>query len=171
MTIKSIIRFLLRDLPRFLLGSLILVAVTLNFANIVGRYFFRKPIPWAEEVLTFMFVWAIFIGVSTIAYERTNLSVDILVGAFSKSMRRIVDYAVVVLTAIICGFAAYQSWVIVQLMLRINSVSLTAKIPIAVPYSAFVLGFTLIALSSIAGAVYREEELEKPGSPTTDKLS
>ncbi len=47
---------------RAVLGSLIFLGVLINFANVVGRYVFLKPIIWAEEILVFIMVWCVMLG-------------------------------------------------------------------------------------------------------------
>jgi TRAP-type C4-dicarboxylate transport system permease small subunit len=51
-----------------LTAVLLLVAVALNFANIVGRYVFSAPIASAEEVMLFLLVGIVFLGNSVVGY-------------------------------------------------------------------------------------------------------
>jgi hypothetical protein len=39
-------------------GALMLGAVGVNLANIVGRYVFARPFIWTEEIMQFLDVWA-----------------------------------------------------------------------------------------------------------------
>ena len=50
---------MLRDIPRAAIGLILLLAIAINFANIVGRYVFSAPLPWAEEVLSFLVIWGV----------------------------------------------------------------------------------------------------------------
>ena len=43
-------------------GMIFLAAVLINIANVIGRYVFSYPIFWAEEVLVFMVIWAVFLS-------------------------------------------------------------------------------------------------------------
>ena len=38
-------------IPYVLTGTLLLVAIAINFANVIARYFFFQALYWAEEVL------------------------------------------------------------------------------------------------------------------------
>ena len=69
MNVQSALRLILRDIPRAGIGVIILVAVAINFANIVGRYVFLAPFDWAEEVLVFLVIWGVCLGGSAVTYE------------------------------------------------------------------------------------------------------
>ena len=60
---------------------LLLVAVALNFANIVGRYVFSAPIASAEEVMLFLLVGIVFLGNSVVGYEGKQLRMDVVLQA------------------------------------------------------------------------------------------
>ncbi len=41
-------------------GLMLVASVGINFANIIGRYFFSVSIAWAEEVMLFLMIGACF---------------------------------------------------------------------------------------------------------------
>src|SRR5580692_4426614 len=49
-------------------GVLLVASVALNFANVVGRYFFNASIPWAEEAMLFLMVGCVFLGNGVVAW-------------------------------------------------------------------------------------------------------
>ena len=155
MRFANVARLLLRDIPRVAIGIIRLVAIAINFANIVGRYVFLAPLPWAEEVLSFLVIWGVCLGASAVTYDRLHLSMDILFGVYPRAFRRMLD--AMILAAIIgfCGFASIQAWRIVKIMAANGQVSITAQIPMTVPYAAFVVGFAMIVLAAIAEFVTR----------------
>jgi len=52
-----------------LTAVLMLVAVALNAANIVGRYVFFRPIASAEEIMLFLLVGTVFLGNAMVGFE------------------------------------------------------------------------------------------------------
>ena len=50
--------------------GVMITAVLLNFANVVGRYVLLQPIVVAEEVLQFMNVWVVMLGAATITRSK-----------------------------------------------------------------------------------------------------
>ena len=61
-----------------LAAILLLIAIALNFANIIGRYVFAAPIASAEEVMLFLFVGAVFLGNSVVGWEGRQIRMDVV---------------------------------------------------------------------------------------------
>jgi TRAP-type C4-dicarboxylate transport system permease small subunit len=87
---------------------------------------------------------------------------DLFSLTFSQRLRRILDGLVLVAMIGLCGFACIQAWKIVQIMASNGQVSITAGIPMTIPYSAFVLGFALITVAAIVVALRRNGGGSKP---------
>jgi TRAP-type C4-dicarboxylate transport system permease small subunit len=153
--VTSITRLLLRDIPRAAIGLILLAAITINFANIVGRYFFHAPLPWAEEILSFLVIWGVGLGACAVTYERRHLVMDLFSATFAPRLALVIDLAILAATVGFCGFAAWQAFRIVVIMAGNGQVSITAQVPMTIPYAAFVAGFGLIAIAAIAEAVER----------------
>ena len=77
---------------RVLAALLLLSSVTLNFANIVGRYFFAAPIPWAEEVMLFLMVGAVFFGNCVVGWSGRQIRMDVVVNMLPRNIRRWLQY-------------------------------------------------------------------------------
>ena len=45
---------------RVIAGTLLVLSVAINFANVIGRYFFSASIYWAEEIMLFLMVGCVF---------------------------------------------------------------------------------------------------------------
>jgi len=148
-------RFILRDVPRVAIGLILLIAVAINFANIVGRYVFLAPLPWAEEVLSFLVIWGVGLGASAVTYDRRHLVMDLFSANFPPRLRIVTDLLTLLTTVGFCGFACIQAWKIVGIMAQNGQVSITASIPMTIPYAAFVAGFGLIAMAAVAEAIQR----------------
>ena len=155
MTIRGALRLLLRDIPRMATGAIILLAIAINFANIVGRYVFLAPLPWAEEVLVFLVIWGMCLGASAVTYDNRHLDMDLFVGLFPPTMRIALEILKFLVLVGFCVFTMVNAWTIVALMARNGQVSITAGVPMTIPYMAFVAAFGLIAAAAIAGAVDR----------------
>ncbi len=165
MILARIPRLILRDIPRIAIGVILLLAIAINFANVVGRYVFLAPLPWAEEVLSFLVIWGVCLGASAVTYDRRHLAMDVLVGAYPPMLRRVLDGLLLAGIIGFCGFASIQAWQIVKIMAANGQVSITAGIPMTVPYAAFVVGFAMIVLAAIAEPIARRFD---PASETQD---
>lgn len=144
---------MLRDIPRVAIGLIILVAIAINAANIIGRYMFQSPLDWAEEVLTYLMIWGVCLGASAVTYENRHLNMDLFIASLNPRLKLGLD---IVKTAAIAGLGLYvavNAWTVVNLMSANGQVSAVAGVPISLVYLAFVVGFILMALSAIAGSL------------------
>jgi TRAP-type C4-dicarboxylate transport system permease small subunit len=148
----------------------LLLCIGINAANIIGRYLFSAPLPWAEEVLSFLIIWGVLLGASAVTYDRRHLAIDIFVSLYPAWMRRVLEGAILATVVGFSGFAAIQAWKIVQIMARNGQVSVTAEIPITVPYFGFVVGFTMIVLAAIATTLIGGSRPSDPPPPGSSEL-
>jgi TRAP-type C4-dicarboxylate transport system permease small subunit len=155
MPVRNAARLLFRHIPRVVIGVIILIAIAINFANIVGRYVFLAPLPWAEEVLVFLVIWGVCVGASAVTYDDRHLDMDLLVRLFSPKIQTALEVLKVAVLVGFCAFTLVNAWAIVVLMARNEQVSIAAGVPMTVPYLAFVVGFGFMLLAAIAGAVER----------------
>ena len=118
MTIRIAIRLLLRDIPCAAIGAIILLAIAINFANIIGRYVFLAPLPWAEEVLVFLVIWGVCVGASAVTYDNRHLDMNLFVGLFPPKMRAVLEVLKLATLVGFCAFTAVNAWSIVTLMAR-----------------------------------------------------
>src|ERR1700689_2313257 len=72
---------------RTVAGVCLLSSVAINFANIIGRYFFAVSIPWAEEIMLFLMVGCVFTGCCAVAWEGRQIRMDVLIGMMPPRLR------------------------------------------------------------------------------------
>ena len=146
-------RRVLRDIPRAAIGLILLLAIAINFANIVGRYVFLAPLPWAEEVLGFLVIWGVALGASAVTYDRAPSRHGPVLGTLSAARSHASMRSQLVAWSAFAPSPAFKAWQIVAIMARNGQVSITAGIPMTIPYAAFVVGFGLHAVAAVAAAV------------------
>jgi TRAP-type C4-dicarboxylate transport system permease small subunit len=133
-------------LIRALLGFLILFGVVLNFANVVGRYVFLRPIIWAEEILIFVMVWCVLLGASLVSWEGRHLRMEVVYSFFPEWFKRWVNLFITISFLGIGVFVVIQSAEFVALVTRTDQKSVVAEIPMIIPYSAIPISFGLMVL-------------------------
>jgi C4-dicarboxylate transporter DctQ subunit len=141
--------FLLRTVPRWILGAIMLVGVAICFANVVSRYVFGAAIFWAEEVLVFLTIWGVFIGTAAAAYDGAHLNMDLFQRLVRGRARTALNLVVALVIVVCCAFAAWQSLTVVKLFLAGGQVTVAAQLPKAIPHAALLAGFTLTALAVV----------------------
>ncbi len=112
---KISLKLILTNLDAIITAVTLSICVVLVNANVIMRYFFNNPIRWAEEVVTSLFVWTVFIG-SAYAYRKhSHLGVDILVNlmppkmkAVVKSVMSVVELAVLAMLTVISSQYVYH---------------------------------------------------------------
>ena len=98
---KITLKGILTNLDAIITGVTLSICVVLVNANVIMRYFFNNPIHWAEEVVTSLFVWTVFIG-SAYAYRKhSHLGVDILVNLMPPKMKKVIKAVVSVVELLV----------------------------------------------------------------------
>lgn len=132
--------------PKLIIGVLILASIALNFANVIARYVFLAPIAWAEEVMIFVMIWCVFMGVILVAWDGTHLRMDLLSSILPRPWKEIVNFVTWAAAVGICGFVSVQSWDATSLFYRLGAKSVIAGIPMVVPHGAITLGFICLTI-------------------------
>ena len=132
---------------------LLVAAVAINFSNVVGRYFFSQPLGWAEEALGYLQIGFVVIGAALVTRANGHLRMDAAEHLLPAAVRRWLDLTAGILTVVVSVVVVAMSWRIVSGMLANDTRTVVLEIPLAIPYSAFLIGFTLIALFALVRVV------------------
>lgn len=127
-----------------------LADVALNGANVIGRYVFGKPIFWAEEVMVYLSIWGVFIGMIPVAYKGEHLCMDLFSAHLKGNPKKVLEGVIGAVLVICCVYTAAQSLTIVQMFAATGAVTTAAGLPKSVPHFALLLGFGLTAVAAIA---------------------
>ena len=127
-------------------GILLLCSVAINFANIIGRYFFRISFPWAEEIMLFLMVGCVFTGCCAVAWEGRQIRMDVVVGMLPARVRDLLNLLselVLIATAIAVTVFA---WPVITQLAAFDQRSQAANFPLAIPQAMVPIGYSLMAL-------------------------
>ena len=139
------VRWLLA-ITRTIAGICLLGSVAINFANIIGRYFFSVSIPWAEEIMLFLMVGCVFTGCCAVAWEGRQIRMDVVVGMLPAKVRTLLGLlSELVLIATAAAVTAFAYPVISQLA-DFDERSQAANFPLFIPQAMVPIGYTLMAL-------------------------
>lgn len=126
-----------------------IVAVGLNFVNVVGRYLFGWTILSADEVQIFIMIGMTFLGAAVVTWRNQHLRMDVLVQACPPPVRAALRGLELALLAGLCGFVFALSASYAAQMFRLGRRSDTADVPMWIPHGAVALGFGLMALVAV----------------------
>lgn len=132
-----------------LMIPLFVLAVFVGFVNVVMRYVFEKGIYGAEEVFTFLFVWAIFIGFSTALKDGSHVEVTLVYNYLPRWLQRITDVISSLVGIGFCLFFTYYGFHAVTQQYNLGGVTMDARIPmwlvsLILPASGILLGISFI---------------------------
>jgi TRAP-type C4-dicarboxylate transport system permease small subunit len=136
-------------IPYVLSGALFLIAVVLNIVNVIGRYVFGAPVFWAEEALTFTVIWIVFLVAGTITYRGAHLNMDLVFSRMPPGLQRATRVAIVIGLIVCTVYTAWQSWKVVELHYLTHGVTAGTNIPLVIPHSSLLFGFSFMALAAI----------------------
>ena len=142
-------RFAFVTLPSWILGGLMLTGIAINFANVVSRYLFGHALFWAEEVMVFITIWGVFVGMGAIAYNGDHLRMDLFSARIRGAWRPALNGFMTLVLLAGCAFALAQSFRVVALFVETGSVSVSAGVPKAIPHAALAAGFALTILAVV----------------------
>ena len=151
--IMKIIRGFIKFWDRFewyLIGILLGMATLLCFIEVVRRAVFNSPTQWAEELIRYIIIFAVFIGVSSVTKKSEHIKMSVIIDLFSEKKRRIID----IITASI-GMVFSVTILISGIILVADAKSSETlsefglNIPIYIPYLALPIGGGLMTLRLI----------------------
>jgi TRAP-type C4-dicarboxylate transport system permease small subunit len=126
-----------------------IIAVALNFSNVVGRYLFGRSLLGSDEVQVFIMVAMTFLGAAIVTRRNEHLRMDVLVQFMPDTVRLGLRIAEQVVLIALAYFVLSQSYFYATQMLRIGRTSDMAGVPMWIPHGAVVLGFALILLIAL----------------------
>ncbi|WP_068029650.1 TRAP transporter small permease [Rhodoplanes sp. Z2-YC6860] len=128
------------------LACAFILAVLLNFTNVVGRYLFGLSLLGSDEVQVFIMVGATFLGAAVVTWRDQHLRMDVLLQFMPAPVRLMLRIAEQLLLIAIAGFVISQSYFYASQMLLIGRTSDMAGVPMWIPHGAVALGFALILI-------------------------
>jgi C4-dicarboxylate transporter DctQ subunit len=134
---------------RVIAGLLLVASVALNFANVVGRYFFNASIYWAEEVMLFLMVGCVFLGNGVVAWSGRQLRMDVIVGMMPAQAQKVLAL-ISELTFIVVAIAIVVfSWPVMRDLWNFDQRSQSAEIPMVIPQSLVPIGLSIMVLLTV----------------------
>ena len=137
---------LLLAVTRTLAGICLLGSVAINFANIIGRYFFAVSIPWAEEIMLFLMVGCVFTGCCAVAWDGRQIRMDVVVSMLPAKVRDVLN---LLSELVLIGTAACVTvfaWPVVSQLAAFDERSQAANFPLVIPQAMVPIGYSLMAL-------------------------
>jgi TRAP-type C4-dicarboxylate transport system permease small subunit len=144
-------RLVLRNLEEIIVGTLVGAMSIIAVTNVIARYVFNSPIPWAEEFAGTCFIWLVFFGALLCTKQRRHLVVDVLLivlpPRLQSLLRVVVDVFVLGLMAILLYYGSV-------LMLATTQRTMSLGIPKYYIYS-------VVPITAALGFLYSLRDLRR----------
>jgi len=144
-SIVSGVRWLLA-VTRTLAGICLLGSVAINFANIIGRYFFAVSIPWAEEIMLFLMVGCVFTGCCAVAWDGRQIRMDVVVSMLPAKVRDVLNLLSELVLIGTATCVTVFAWPVVSQLAAFDERSQAANFPLVIPQAMVPIGYSLMAL-------------------------
>jgi TRAP-type C4-dicarboxylate transport system permease small subunit len=128
-------------LLRCVIGLLMIAAVGVNGANVIGRYVFLKPFVWAEEAMQFMHLWMVMLGAAILTGRGTHLKMDAIYILVSPRVRRVLDVLTNLLGILVSLYIIVAATQIIRMLAANGQRSVIARVPMAWMYGIIPFGF------------------------------
>ncbi len=135
------------------LGIALILAILLNFINVIGRYGTGITLIGVDEIEVYLLIWIAFLNAAVVSWRGAHLRMDLLVKTLPVPLRHAVSGFEIIVTILVTSFVAYQSFLYVERIFQLGAVSDIARLPTWIPHSAVCLGFGLMALIAFDRAV------------------
>lgn len=127
-------------------GTMLMLSVGINFANIIGRYVFSVSLYWAEEAMLFLMIGCVFLGASQAGWLGRHIRMDVVISLLPPRVRKAFDVLADLITIATCIAVAAVAWPVMTMFYELDQRSETANIPLVIPQSAVPIGVVLMAL-------------------------
>jgi TRAP-type C4-dicarboxylate transport system permease small subunit len=150
-------------------GSL-LCGAGINFANIVGRYFFHSSIAWAEEVMLYLMLASVFFGSAAATLHGGHISMDVVLKVLPEGWRKTVGIMNDLLFITVACVLIYLAIPVILDFIAFDQRSDAARIPIAIPQMIIPVGLALMICATILHRLATRQQLKATKLETTDAL-
>ena len=134
-------------------GVLLVISVLLNFANVIGRYFFNASIFWAEEVMLFLMVGCVFFGNGVVAWSGRQLRMDVIVAMMPAPLRNFLALVSELVFIVVALLIVWFAWPVIRDLWNFDQRSQSAELPMVIPQAMVPIGFCIMAVLVIVRLV------------------
>jgi C4-dicarboxylate transporter DctQ subunit len=149
---------------RLAAGALLVLSVALNFANVVGRYFFGTSIYWAEEVMLFLMVGCVFLGNGVVAWSGRQIRMDVIVAMLPERARTALNLFSELLFLVTALLIIVFAWPVIRDLWSFDQRSQSAEVPLVIPQAMVPIGLAIMVLLVVVRLVTGGEREGSPGS-------
>lgn len=127
-----------------------IVALLLNFINVMGRYLYGFTYLGSDEVQIYIMVWMAFAGAAIVTWRDQHLRMDVVLRCFPSAVQQWITLLTLVVFLVMSVFVVVESSAYVSRLFAMGQTSDMAGIPMWLPHSAILLGFAMMVVMTSA---------------------
>jgi C4-dicarboxylate transporter DctQ subunit len=127
-----------------LIALLLAVMTTVTFVQVVARYIFNWSFVWALELVTFLFAWLIFLGISYGVRVGSHIGMDAIVRTLPLRAQQLTGIVATLLCMAYSVLLFIGGWQYVDKMYTIGIYAQDLPIQQWIPRAVLPLGFALL---------------------------
>lgn len=147
----------LLGIEEILLKALFVILPLLCLLQVISRFILHIPVPWSEEAMRVLFMWATFIGASLAVKRGAHLSVTALVNILPEAPREIVALAIGLVCAVLCLYFSYNGLAVSMMEADSGETLPVSGLPTYISSMAIPIGFLLMAVRFVLVAIERRQ--------------
>lgn len=133
--------------------------------EVAGRYFFKIPSDWQDELSTFLLIGATFASAAWVQARRGHVAIDALAAILPPGADRVRRWLADALSFVFVTFFAWKSW---QLLLEAladgHTTSSAWGPPLWIPYSCMTIGMALLAIQLLLQVLGSRHVIAQPAA-------
>jgi TRAP-type C4-dicarboxylate transport system permease small subunit len=130
---------------RILAGVLLVASIALNFANVIGRYFFNMSIFWAEEVMLYLMVACVFLGNGVVAWSGRQLRMAVIVAMMPVPVQKVLALVAELTFIVVAVAIVVFAWPVIRDLWLFDQRSQSAELPMGIPQIMIPIGLSIMA--------------------------
>ena len=131
---------------RVVAGLLLVASVALNFANVIGRYFFSASIYWAEEVMLYLMVACVFLGNGVVAWSGRQLRMDVIVEMMPVRVQKVLELVSELTFVVVAEIIVVFAVPVIHDLWAFDQRSQSADLPMVIPQVMIPIGLSIMAV-------------------------
>ena len=101
----KLIHWLDDNFEKYICVTIFMVFTAFMAINVVMRYVFKSAIPWASDLVLFLFVWFVWFAISFGFKAGSHVNVTAITGLLPKKVKKILNILCYLIT--LAGFASF----------------------------------------------------------------
>ena len=148
----------------------LLAIVVLNAVNIVLRYFFLKPLSWAEEAMLYLMIFGVYVGAVSVAWQQAHIRIDAVIDFAPPARRKVLQIISTLVLAGVLVPVVLASFHVVSLLFEFDQRSDALHLPIWIAQSVVPLSLLLIVVMSLLRLLVQLAGAESDGGADRGRI-